>query len=96
MWRWPLVVVFFALAATLGALMWAPPLNPNRAPEPAPMLSEWTLLPMTGGPAIYTACVGVGGSNSPRATRIFALQPLASRATNGLWPGASIAAVPGC
>lgn len=47
----------------------------------------WFQTVMTGGPSLYWTCVN--------GDRVYALQPLASRATNGLWPGASIAVVGG-
>ena len=49
-----------------------------------PRSATWVLQPMTGGPSVYVACVN--------GTWLYALQPLASRMTDGLWPGASIAA----
>jgi hypothetical protein len=47
----------------------------------------WVQMVMTGGPSLYWTCVN--------GDRIYALQPLASRASNGLWPGASITVVGG-
>lgn len=47
----------------------------------------WVQRAMTSGPSLYHTCIN--------GDRIYALQPLASRATHGLWPGASITAVKG-
>jgi hypothetical protein len=53
----------------------------------APVAQEWKMVVMSGGPAVYTACV--------EGDRLFAMNKLAWKNTAGLWPDVSLAVSPG-
>jgi hypothetical protein len=48
---------------------------------------EWKMVPMAGGPAVYTSCVG--------PDRLYAMNKVAWRGTEGLWPDAALTVAPG-
>jgi hypothetical protein len=53
----------------------------------APVSQMWKMVPMSGGPAVYTACV--------EGDRLFAMNKQAWRGTDGLWPDVALAVSPG-
>lgn len=52
-----------------------------------PKEQTWRTVPMTGGPAVYTACVD--------GDRLFAMNKTAWRGTAGLWPDVALTVSPG-
>lgn len=72
------------------AKAWAVSSRQSRVVLPAPDKPKekaWKTVPMSGGPAVYTACV--------EGDRLFAMNKTAWRGTDGLWPDVALTVAPG-
>jgi len=91
-WLTPLVIILVLVGSMLGALFVIPYLAPAlEAPQAQGQVPKteggrvWEMIPMSGGPAVYTACV--------KGIRLYAMNQRAWREGSGLEPGAALAAV---
>jgi hypothetical protein len=79
---------WLALMLLLTACSPAPQAQ-GQLPYARPNDNVWTLVPMTGGPAVYTACI--------KGNRVYAMDSLLVRASEWTSTGPkSMAAVQGC
>lgn len=59
----------------------------SRELSPPAVEQDWKMVPMSGGPAVYTACVD--------GDRLFAMNKTAWRHAAGLWPDVALTVAPG-